>query len=138
MWRDVQDSIIYPFYCFDAFLNLALVYSVLLCNLYIIFVSGSSVQDIIAKIVILDFIYVLQINLKKELFQGQNAKRSLKALKLVYNIPGLIFLNEWCRQVRIPLLCSGFICPSRILFPSMVASFFESRCRLARATALHH
>jgi hypothetical protein len=60
---------------------------------------GSSVQDILAKIVILDFIYMQQITLKKELFQGQNAKKSLKALKYLYNIPGPIFLNEWFRQV---------------------------------------
>jgi hypothetical protein len=44
MWRDVQDSVIYPIYCLDAFFNLMLVYSVLICNLYIIFVTGSSVQ----------------------------------------------------------------------------------------------
>jgi hypothetical protein len=44
MWRDVQDSVIYPLYCIDAFLNLALVYSALLSNLYIIFVTGSTVQ----------------------------------------------------------------------------------------------
>jgi hypothetical protein len=44
MWRDVQDSFVYPFYCIDICLNLALVYLVLLCNLYIIFVSGSTVQ----------------------------------------------------------------------------------------------
>jgi hypothetical protein len=100
MWRDVQDSYIYPWYCLDAFLNLALVYSVLLCNLYIVFVSGSSVQDILSKIVILDFIYTQQLTLKRELFQGQNAKKSLKALKLIYNTPGPIFLNEFWRQVR--------------------------------------
>jgi hypothetical protein len=46
------------------------------------------------------FAHQRQVNLKKELFQGQNAKKSLKALKLLYNIPGPIFLNEWCRQVR--------------------------------------
>ena len=102
MWRDVQDSAIYPAYCLDALLNLALVYSVLLCNLYIVFVTGSTVQDILAKIVILDFIYVQQINVKKELFQGQNAKKSLKALKLLYNVPGPIFFNEFLGQVPPP------------------------------------
>ncbi len=44
MWRDVQDSLIYPIYCVDVCINLALVYLVLLCNLYIVFVSGSTVQ----------------------------------------------------------------------------------------------
>lgn len=112
MWRDVQDSIIYPVYCLDAFFNLALVYSVLLCNLYIIFVTGSSVQDIISKIVILDFIYLLQTNMKKDLFQGEKAKKSLKALKQLYNIPGPIFFNEWCRQVQFlhpPAPLPGFL-----------------------------
>ena len=99
MWRDVQDSIIYPFYCIDVFLNLALVYSALLCTLYIVFVSGSTVQDILAKIVILDFVHVQQLNLKRELFQGPKAKRSLTALKPLYNMPGSIFFNEWCRMV---------------------------------------
>ena len=62
-------------------------------------IIGSPVQDILAKIVILDFIYMQQITLKRELFQGQSAKKSLQALKLLYNAPGPIFLNEWCRQV---------------------------------------
>ena len=80
----VQDLIktnLYPFFCIDVFLNLALVFSVLLCNLFIVFVNGVGAEDIVKKVVILNFILDQQLLFKREIFVGKTGALVLRAMK---------------------------------------------------------
>ena len=74
----------YLTYCFDIFFNLSLVFLVLMCNLYVVFVDGAGAQDVVTKVVILDFILVQQTAFKREIFSGNTGRVVLHALKVAY------------------------------------------------------
>ena len=74
----------YLTYCFDIFFNLSLVFLVLMCNLYVVFVEGAGAQDVVTKVVILDFILVQQTNFKREIFNGNTGRVVLHAIKVAY------------------------------------------------------
>ena len=75
-WRvqEVSKSRLYHVFCIDVLLNFCLICIVVLNNMYIVFVSGGTAQDILKDIVILDFILGQQDALKKELFSGASGK----------------------------------------------------------------
>ena len=75
-WRvqEISESKLYFVFCLDVVLNFCLVVLVMLCNLYIVFASGAGAQDIITKVVILDFILMQQASLKRDLFTGASGK----------------------------------------------------------------
>jgi hypothetical protein len=66
------------------FLNLTLVYAVLICNLFIVFVNGVGAQDIVTKVVILNFILDQQLSFKRDLFLGNTGVLVLRALKKAF------------------------------------------------------
>ena len=74
----------YLIYCFDIFFNLSLVFLVLMCNLYVVFVEGAGAQDVLTKVVILDFIFEQQTNFKRVIFNGNTGRVVLHALKVAY------------------------------------------------------
>jgi hypothetical protein len=76
----------YRVYCFDIFFNLSLVFLVLLCNLYVVFVTGAGAQDVVTKVVILDFILSQQLNFKREIFSGTSGRLVLAALKNAFEV----------------------------------------------------
>ncbi len=76
----------YMVFCLDIFFNLTLVFLVLLCNLYVVFVTGAGAQDVVTKVVILDFILVQQINFKREIFSGTSGRVVLSALKNAFEV----------------------------------------------------
>ena len=80
IWRiqEVSKSRLYHVFCIDLLLNFLLVCIVVLNNMYIIFVSGGTAQDVLKDIVILDFILGQQDALKKELFSGASGKVQVK------------------------------------------------------------
>jgi hypothetical protein len=84
--QDVTLSWMYRVYCMDIFLNLALVFLVLLCNLYVVFVTGAGAQDVVTKVVILDFILMQQTNFKREIFSGTSGRIVLHALKGAFEV----------------------------------------------------
>ena len=86
--QEVVKSRLYYVFCLDVFVNFSLVALVMLNNLYIVFVSGATAQDVLQKIVILDFILAQQENIKRELFSGASGK--------VEPVP--IFLLQDCVQ----------------------------------------
>ena len=76
----------YRFYVIDVFLNLAIVFLVLMCNLYLAFVAGASVQDVLSKLVILNFILDQQRKFKEEIFKGNTGRIVLNAIRRAYEL----------------------------------------------------
>jgi hypothetical protein len=76
----------YRMYCLDIFFNLCLVFLVLLCNLYVVFVTGAGAQDVVTKVVILDFILMQQTMFKREIFSGTSGRIVLNALKNAFEV----------------------------------------------------
>ena len=84
--QDIKLSGMYFVYCLDIFFNLCVVFLVLMCNLYVVFVNGAGAQDVVTKVVILDFILTQQTAFKREIFSGNTGRVVLHALKKAYNI----------------------------------------------------
>ena len=84
--QDVTLSWMYRMYCLDIFFNLTLVFLVLLCNLYVVFVTGAGAQDVVTKVVILDFILTQQTMFKREIFSGTSGRIVLNALKNAFEV----------------------------------------------------
>jgi hypothetical protein len=88
MWavQDISESRLYFVFCTDIFLNLAIVFLVLMCNLYIVFVAGGGAQDCLTKVVILNFILDQQLMFKREIFVGTTGRVVLGALRHGYEL----------------------------------------------------
>ena len=84
--QDITESGMYVVYCIDVFFNLALVFLVLLCNLYVVFVNGAGAQDVVTKVVILDFILFQQTAFKREIFMGSSGRLVLQAIKQAFEV----------------------------------------------------
>ena len=72
--QEVSKSRLYHVFCLDLLINFSLTCLVVLNNMYIVFVSGGTAQDILKQIVILDFILGQQDIIKKEIFSGSSGK----------------------------------------------------------------
>jgi hypothetical protein len=55
-----------------------------MCNLYIVFVSGAGAQDVVTKVVILDFVLMQQTLFKREILMGTTGLITLDAIKFAY------------------------------------------------------
>jgi hypothetical protein len=84
--QDITELRVYPAYCADIALNLSLLFLVLLCNLYLVFVAGAGAQDMLAKLVILNFITSQQPRFKQKVFRGQTGKIVLQAIRKAYEL----------------------------------------------------
>ena len=82
--QEITHSRIYPAYCIDVFLNMSILFLALMCNLYLAFVAGTSVQDVLAKLVILNFILEQQNRFKQEIFKGNTGRIVLQAIRNSY------------------------------------------------------
>ena len=84
--QEITQSRIYPAYIIDVFLNMSILFLTLMCNLYLAFVAGTSVQDVLSKLVILNFILDQQAKFKTEIFKGTTGRIVLQALRAAYEL----------------------------------------------------
>ena len=63
---------------------MSILFLALMCNLYLAFVAGTSVQDVLAKLVILNFILEQQNKFKQEIFKGNTGRIVLQAIRNSY------------------------------------------------------
>ncbi len=84
--KNVRDSWIFPFYALDCIINLLMTYFVLICNLYTVFVSAASPQEMLAKTVVLNFIFEQLPSFKRAILDGKVGKGLLAGLRAAHSV----------------------------------------------------
>jgi hypothetical protein len=101
--REVDKSAVYFVFCIDLLFIMFLAAGIMLCNLYVVFVAGAGAQDIITKVVILDFILLQQQNMKRDLFAGLAGREVLRSIKAAFEVGADIStVTAFFRALNIP------------------------------------